>query len=108
MIETYEEAIDFVCNYVIDEKTVTEPFFHFGVGMQIRNGLDLWKKESPLHKHMLERFGLCHADDTYMLISNAAHAKKNGQTYSPDEDVKRCKDHWRNYGLDPATMEKIQ
>ncbi len=106
MIKIFEEAVDYVVNG-IEKDTVKQPMFHFTGGMAVRNQLGLWDRSSPLHKHMLERFGLCHADDTGMMITHAADAKKNGQLYDPAADVKRCKDHWRAYGLNPATMEKI-
>lgn len=72
----------------------------------LRNDLGLWNKEGALHQHMLKRFGLCHADDTGALIACAAHAKKNGKTYSPDADVAWFKRHWVSMGFDPATMER--
>lgn len=103
---TFEEAVDYVCSR-IEADTVSDPMFHFSGGMAMRNGLGLWHRDSSLNKHMVERFGLCHGDDLGMLISHAAHAKKNGTVYSPDDDVKRCKDHWAALGFDPATMEKI-
>lgn len=105
MPETFEEAVEYVANR-IEPDTVDSPFFHFSGGMAVRNTLGLWHKESPLYKHMLERFGLCHADDTGGIICRAAHAKKNGHPYDPEVDVARFKQHWRSMGLDPATMEK--
>ena len=105
MPRTFEEAVEYVCER-IESDTVTQPFFHFSGGMAVRNNLGLWDKESKLYKHMLERFGLCHADDTCALITSAAHARKNGEVYTPDKDVTRFKAHWRNLGLDPATMKE--
>lgn len=104
--ETFEEAVDFVAER-INPATVSNPHFHFSGGMSMRNGLGLWNKESPLHQHMLARFGLCHADDTGALISGAADAKVNGTTYDIDADIQRFKDHWRRLGYDPATMEQL-
>lgn len=104
--KTFEEAVEYVSNR-IEADTVSSPFFHFTGGMNMRNSLGLWDKNGELHKHMLERFGLCHADDTGALISKAAHAKKNGLAYAPEVDVAIFKAHWRSCGLDPATMEKI-
>ncbi len=104
--ETYEEAIQYVYERISPD-TVTAPFFHHTGGMAVRNTLGLWQKESPLYKHMLERFGLCHADDTGALITGAANAFKNGKDYDPAPDVERFKKHWIAYGFDPATMEKL-
>lgn len=105
--ETFEEAVDYVVNR-IDKDTVSNPHFHFSGGMAMRNQLNLWDRDSAIHKHMLERFGLCHADDTGMLISNAAHAKKNNKEYDPEIDVVRCKRHWISMGYDPATMKELK
>jgi hypothetical protein len=96
-LSTFEEAVDFVI--MLDSPTFT--------GMTLRNGLGLWNKESALSQHMVQRFGLCHADDTGMLISLAATAKVQRIEYDIDADVQRCKDHWISVGLDPATMERI-
>jgi len=103
---TFEEAIQYVVDN-IEKFTVKQPVFHFTGGMAIRNSLGLWDKENPLYKHMKDRFGLCHADDTGSLITNAAYALKNGQEYNPEADVERFKKHWISLGYDPATMEKI-
>jgi hypothetical protein len=104
--ETFEEAVEYVSQR-IEKDTVDSPYFHFTGGMSVRNTLGLWDKESPLYKHMLDRFGLCHADDTGSLITQAAHAKKNGVAYEPELDVIKFKAHWRAMGLDPATMKEV-
>lgn len=105
--KTFEEAIDFVYE-IIEAGTTKLPQFHLTGGMSIRNGLQLWDKNSELHKHMLQRFGFCHADDTSMLIINAANAKRNKINYDIESDIDKIKKHWENYGLDPATMQKIK
>jgi hypothetical protein len=103
---TFEEAVDLIAG-CINQDTVSNPFFHMTGGMSIRNSLGLWDQTSPLYQHMKQRFGLCHADDTGMLISEAADARVNGRTYDPAADVERCKEHWRNLGYNPATMERL-
>lgn len=105
MLETYEAAVDYVAAR-IKRDTVSDPMFHHTGGMSVRNTLGLWNKASPLYKHMLSRFGLCHADDTGALITAGADAKINGRTYDPTSDVARFKDHWARFNRDPATMEK--
>lgn len=104
--ETFEEAVDYVAAR-IDPNTVNCPYFHFSGGMSIRNSLGLWNKESALYKHMQQRFGLGHADDTGTLITNAAHAKLNGLIYDPEPDVQRFKEHWVRFSVNPATMEHV-
>lgn len=106
MPTTFEEAVHFVASQ-IDVDTVEKPMFHMFGGMSVRNNLGLWDKNSHLHKYMVEHFGLCHADDTGHLITQAAHAKVNGEEYDPAADVQRFKDHWTRLGYDPATMEKL-
>lgn len=103
---TFEDAVQFVAARISPE-TVSSPFYHFSGGMSVRNTLDLWNKEGALHQHMLNRFGLCHADDTGSIISKAADALVNGTEYNVDEDVEYYKRYWRAKGLDPATMEQI-
>ena len=107
MPKTFEEAVDYLCA-AIKPEVFESPYYHFTTGMSVRNNLGLWDKTSPLHKHMAERFGLCHADDTGSLISSAAHAKLDGREYDPEADVQKFKKHWLGYGLDPKTMEKIE
>lgn len=104
---TFEEAVDYVCQK-IDKNTVNDPYFHFSGGMQLRNELGLWNKDSSLYKDMQEKFGLCHADDTSNLIAKAAHARLNNEEYDIQEDVQRYKDHWISFNYDPATMEPLQ
>ncbi len=104
---TYEEAID----YVHARTTLSDaehPTFHFTGGMGIRNQLGLWDKESPLYQHMLKRFGLGHADDTCGLIVDAAIARFKNMPYDPAPAVASAKAHWRMFGVDAATQEKIK
>lgn len=103
---TFEEAVDFVAAS-ISPTTVSSPFFHLTGGMAIRNDLGLWQRDGALYQHMLTRFGLGHADDTGAIISNAAHAKVNGENYDPADDIQRFKEHWQRMGVDPATQERI-
>lgn len=104
---TFEDAVGLVSSQIGCD-TVTNPGFHFSGGMAMRNSLGLWDRHGLLHKHMVERFGLCHADDMSMLISHAAHAKKNGLEYDPAADVEVCKNHWLRLGMNPATMENLK
>lgn len=94
--ETFEEAVAYVASRVKPD-TVSDPFFHHTGGMAVRNTLGLWDRESPLYKHMLQRFGLWHADDTGAIITSAADAIVNGRSYDPAPDVERFKEHWRKY-----------
>lgn len=115
---TYEEAVNHVAasfKEAFDSAqskgeplSVDDPFFHFTVGMNVRNELGLWDKESDLHKHMLGRFRLSHADDTGTLIMNAALAQLKFESYDPTADIERFKRHWAMFGVDPATMEKVE
>lgn len=62
--ETFEDAVEYVKkNFVIDNSYFT--------GMDIRNELGLWTPNSVLVKHMVERFGIFHPDDIYLLIKEA-------------------------------------
>ncbi len=105
--KTFEEAVDLVCDQIDQNDTNQPPMFHLTKGISIRNNLGLWDKNSPLYQHMLERFQLCHADDTSALIANAAYAKKNHKNYDPSHDVQKFKQHWNNMGLNPTTMKPL-
>jgi hypothetical protein len=105
-ISTFEEAVDALAAEMRPEE-FSSPFFHMTTGMNIRNQLCLWRADSALHQHMLQRFGLCHADDTSMLINHAVQAKLNGETYDPEPDLLRIRDHWFRHGYDPATMQRV-
>lgn len=100
---TYEAAVEHVAAHAPDG-----PLPHHGVGTAVRNNLGLWDKTSPLHQHMLQRFGLCHADDMSGLILTAVEAQRANQSYDPNPDVDRYKAHWRQAGYDPATMERLK
>lgn len=103
---TFESAVDLIASK-IEQPENDDPLFHTTAGVFVRNYLDLWNKESDLSRHMNQRFGLCHADDTSMLIVNAVCAKNDNIPYDIDADINRCKEHWRRVGIDPATMERI-
>lgn len=102
---TFEQAVDLVAAEFPDPNE--DPFFHMTQGMFVRNYLGLWNKEGALSQHMIQRFGLCHADDTSMLITNAACAKINRVPYDINADIRRCEEHWQRLGLNPATMERL-
>ena len=105
-ISTFEEAVDALAAQMRPEE-FSSPFFHMTTGMNIRNELKLWQADSALHQHMLQRFGLCHADDTGMLINNAVQAKLENRPYDPEPDLARIRDHWMRHGYDPATMRRV-
>lgn len=105
--ETFEEAVEYLYCCTA-EKTLSDPAFHLRNGMWVRDHLGLWQKDSKLYKHMQERFGLCHADDTGSLIVSAVKAKKRGEDYDPTDDVNRFKQHWLSMGYDPKTMERLE
>lgn len=105
MPETFEEAVDYVYHRIYDN-TVNQPGFHHIGGMAIRNNLGLWNENSSLYQHMVQRFGLCHADDTGTLISKAADARQNNRYYNPEYDAQEYRTYWIAQGYNPATMEK--
>ena len=46
-----------------------------GIGMQIRNSLELWDEQSPLHKHMKKVHNMEHPDDMSDKILRELHKK---------------------------------
>jgi len=104
--DTFEDAVLVVINEFA-ELDICDPYFHFTTGRLVRNRLGLWNQNNPLVQHMVERFGVCHADDLGSLITKAAHAKNNDLLYDPMNDVQRFKEHWQSLGYDPATLKRI-
>jgi hypothetical protein len=80
---------------------------HFGFGMWLRNNWSLWDKESHLVRWFVTNFGLVHADDISSIILEGVAARLEGEEFDPRATADRFKEHWLNYGKDPATMEDI-
>lgn len=81
---------------------------HHGFGTAIRNGWKLWDKDSILHKHFREVYGLGHADDMSRLILSGVCAQLiHGYEFDLYKEVHKYKKHWIDYGIDPLTQEYL-
>jgi hypothetical protein len=83
---TLNEAIDYLLprfqgmeEYMKDGENVFAAFCHSqlsgGIGMQIRNELQLWVHESPIHQHFLADHQLFHPDEMSDLIIRHVYRK---------------------------------
>lgn len=81
---------------------------HFSFGMSVRNGWGLWKKDSPLSKHFQDVWGLGHADDMSGMIIYGVYSVVRGETPMYQAESEKYKRHWKNYGIDPLTLEKTK
>lgn len=80
--------------------------WHHSFGMAMRNGWGLWH-DSVLAKHFKDVYGLGHADDMSGLIMGCVLGRVRGEDFDVLAEVEEYKQHWRDYGVDPLTQEKI-
>ncbi len=74
-----------------DENTaVTE--LHFGTGMGIRNGWELWKGKNRISRYFRSK-GISHPDDMSSIILTSFHRKLNNKPIDLNSQI----DYYRNY-----------
>jgi hypothetical protein len=108
---TLEEAIKLIVDdlrpedreYIAKEGTAGS---HHSFGMALRNGWGLWHG-SELAEHFKSTYGLGHADDMSGLIMAGVKAAVRGQVFDPQPEVDRYKEHWKRYGVNPLTQERV-
>src|SRR5690606_10090588 len=66
--------------------------YHFGLGLNIRNGWGLWKG-GPLAQHMRE-LGFTHPDDMSGLILDTFWCKRHGKDLRLEERAAKYKEYW--------------
>jgi len=108
---TLEEAIELLHGGLTGEEVdaiYEEPSeaWHNSVGRDLRNSWGLWAR-SPLAIHIMNHYGLGHADDMSGLILEGLRLKVRGEYFSPDLVAQVDKDFWVAKGVDPLTQEKI-
>lgn len=79
---------------------------HHGFGTWLRNIWSLWDKETLLVQWFVENLGIIHADDISATILTSVSFKVRQEEFNVNKHVEIYKNHWRRYGLNPATMEK--
>lgn len=88
-----------------------DPFYgytmHMGFGMWLRNNWSLWDRETVLVKWFIDTYGIGHADDISGLINSGVEAVLAGKVFNVEEQVSRYKTHWKTFGVDPITGEKV-
>jgi hypothetical protein len=98
--ETLEEAVDLIIRKNLSQLDNLQKEdmskYHFSVGMNIRNAWGLWDKNSILHKHFSERFGLWHADDMSGLIFHCFKKAINSQPWEADKKAEYYHEYWKN------------
>ena len=108
-----DEAVDAIVAGISDEerefiRTREQDYStHFGVGMYLRNNWSLWEPECPLNRWFVEHLGIMHADDISGTIFAAVWAKVRGESFDPAAHAETYKKHWRERGIDPATMRQV-
>lgn len=80
---------------------------HHGFGRWLRNEWSLWDRDTILVKWFIDNYQCCHADDLSGLILDALWCDIKGEPRNTENLVARYKEHWRQYGIDPATGEKV-
>jgi hypothetical protein len=80
---------------------------HFGVGLSIRNGWNLWKGKNALVKYF-KSVGIFHPDDMSSIILISFHRHLNGNDIKLDEQVKPYQDYWKKARNARLTKENEQ
>lgn len=87
-------------------KECDDHFWHFTSGMSLRNNWGLWQN-SVLAQWFKNTLGLGHPDDMSSIIYDATIAKIRGKPFDLSEQVEKYKTHWKVYGIDPLTQERV-
>jgi hypothetical protein len=66
---------------------------HFGTGLRIRNGWDLWKGKNDL-VDFFNSIGIFHPDDMSSIILTSFHRYLNGKEIDLAEQVKYYQNYW--------------
>ncbi len=79
---------------------------HFGTGLYIRNGWDLWKGENDLVDYF-KSVGIFHPDDMSSIILTSFHRFLNDKEIDLDEQVKYYQDYWDKVQVEKDQHNKI-
>ena len=96
------DAIEYLtCEWSESDKTefknkeesdaVTE--LHFGTGMGIRNGWELWKGKNRISRFFKSK-GISHPDDMSSIILTSFHRYLNNKSVELNEQIKYYKSYW--------------
>lgn len=76
-----------------EDDAVTE--LHFGTGMGIRNGWELWKGKNRISRFFKSK-GIFHPDDMSSIVLTSFHRHLNNMPINLDSQVKHYKSYWEN------------
>jgi hypothetical protein len=88
-----------------EEQAVTS--MHFGTGLSIRNGWDLWKGKNYLVQYFYT-IGIFHPDDMSSIILTSFHRQLNKKDIDLDGQVKHYKDYWYKSKNEQLAKDKEQ
>lgn len=88
-----------------EQEAVTS--LHFGTGLGIRNGWELWKGKNDLVE-FFNSIGIFHPDDMSSIILTSFHRHLNGKDILLEEQVKYYQDYWENAKTKRLTVENEQ
>lgn len=79
---------------------------HFGTGLYIRNGWDLWKGKNDI-VDFFNSIGISHPDDMSSIILTSFHRYLNGKEIDLLEQVKYYQDYWDKVQVEKDQHNKI-
>ena len=109
---TLHEAVDSVIDQLTEKdikfiKENSDNTAHFGLGRFMHNEWGLWDKDAILPTYFRDAYKIWHADDMSGLILHGVWCKVRDVQTEYGKVVVRYHTHWKGYGLDPHTGEKI-
>lgn len=109
--KTLEEAVNFLYANITDDdftfiKINGVIMLHHGFGTNMRNKWNLWY-DSELAEFFRTTYGLGHADDMSSVILDYLYHKVMGYTFDIQATVDYFRDHWKQNGVDPLTLEAL-
>ncbi|WP_051229773.1 DUF6794 domain-containing protein [Psychroserpens burtonensis] len=88
-----------------EDDAVTE--LHFGTGMGIRNGWELWKGKNQISRFFNSK-GISHPDDISSIILTSFHRELNNKPIDLDSQIKYYKSYWENSRKELEEKEQNQ
>lgn len=88
-----------------EDKALTE--LHFGTGMGIRNGWNLWKGKNQISRFFKSK-GISHPDDMSSIILTSFHRHLNNKPIDLDSQIEYYKSYWKNARIEFEKTEQNQ
>lgn len=87
-----------------EKEAVTE--LHFGTGMSIRNGWDLWKGKNRICRFFKSK-GIFHPDDISSIILTSFHRHLNGKSIDLETQIEDYKSYWERISNENKEKERL-